>query len=401
MLRALPWPRPALGAVARALLTLGLAEFVRTGLYAAYLPARAQELGLGLSVVGLAWTLHYLADTLARGVGGYLVARYGWSRVALAGSLLAVLAVLLASRTHSAALLAVLAVVHGLAVSPLWPGAMTLASSASAPSEQARAVGFANMAVAPFIGLGFLGLGTFGLADARWGGALLAPALMVAAQALAALLAALSLGEARPSREERRAAARVPWRGLWPTLRLLLPAAFVQTLALTLLGPVIALFARRVGLQGYGLVGVMVVGAAAAYGLLSVTGRLADRRSPRLVLALGLFVAAASLGLIATLPPLWAYFALAATAGFGYACIVPGWGGMVARALPESRRTVGWGAVMTFENLGTASGPLLGSLAWDHFGLRAPFLLGAAIMLLAALFYTRMSPPALPDAADD
>lgn len=393
MLNALPWPRAALGPVARALLTLGFSEFVRTGLYAAYLPAHAGTAGLSLSAVGLAWSLHYLADTLARGLGGYLVARYGLARVALISTLLSTLAVLLAAQTHSLMVLAALAILHGLAVSPLWPGAMSLASSAAKPAEQARAVGFANMSVAPFVGLGFLGMGTFGLAEVRLGGLMLAPALLVTVQALAAGLAAWSLGEPRPPREARRAATRVPWRGLWPTLRFLLPAAFVQTLALTLLGPVIALFARRVGLEGPGLVGVMVVGGAAAYGLLNFTGRLADRRSPRAVLVLGLGLAALSLGLIATLPPLWLYFLLAGVAGFGYACIVPGWGGLVARALPEAQRTVGWGAVMTFENLGTASGPLLGSLAWDHFGLRAPFLLGAGIMLLTALFYARVRPP--------
>ena len=42
---------------------------------------------------------------------------------------------------------------------------------------------------------------------------------------------------------------------------------------------------------------------------------------------------------------------------------------------------------MTAENVGMASGPLLGTLAFDRLGASAPFLVGAALFVLTASVY--------------
>nr|WP_246351662.1 MFS transporter [Deinobacterium chartae] len=340
-------------------------------------------MGLNLALVGLAWSLHYLADTLGRSLGGELVERFGLGRVtALCAALGLLCTALLPLATHPVLFIA-LAMLHGFSLSPLWPGVMTLATRAAADNQHARAVGFAQMGVTPFIGIGFLA--TTALAQPRLLSLFGIPAawlMLVAVQVLLTVIA-LSLWSQRGAGTEHPQRQRLELRALLP----LLPAALIQTLALTMLGPIINLYAKQLNLPTIGLMLVLGVGALAAYGALNWTGKLADRRGPHRVLIVGLLGAMLAFVGLAYVSQVWALVPVAILAGLGYACIVPGWGGLVARLLPEERRAVAWGALMTAENLGTAAGPAVGSFAWDFLGHRAPFLVGAALFFAVAVFY--------------
>lgn len=398
MLKALrsswPWPRGAGLAAALALAALCLAEFVRTGLYAAFLVQYGQrEAGLTLTAVGLAWSVHYGADTLGRSLGGHLAGRYGLRPVALVAALVGLAATVVALFVRSPWLLIPLAAVHGLSFSGLWPGVMTTATRLAGPERQAQAVGFVTLAVAPFVGVAFLGLGALSAAGIAVAGAPLAWWLLVGVSAAVLVVSVLapwpSGGTTAPVPSP--AAAEDVRAELAPSLRrslaLLLPGAVVQTLALALLGPLVTNFADRVGLGTLGLAAVLGLGGLAAYGLLPVAGRLAARRGSHLVLSAGLVIAALGFAVLATLPPVWAYFPLALVVGGGYASLVTGWGGLVSGLLPERDRAAIWGLIMTAENMGTAGGPLIGSFAAQHFGLTAPFVLGAGLLFAAGLLY--------------
>ncbi|WP_407569700.1 MFS transporter [Deinococcus altitudinis] len=388
---ALPWGPGRNGLMIRAVLLLGLCELVRTGLYVGFLPQQLGAEGLPLTAAGLAWTLHYGADTLCRSPGGHLVERFGLRPVLAASALVSVVTVF-AMPFASTTLLVVLAALHGAALSPIWPAVMTLSSVLAPEENQPRAVSLVSVAAGPFTGIGFLGIGAlsslhFAATNSASrlhdiGGWPLAVLLGVQG---AALLLAFTLGSAKlhPDTPKRQAAPV----SLRRTLAFLLPAALVQTLALSLLGPVITPFTEHMGLGQWGLVGLLVAGAGTAYSLLGVTGRLTTRYGPRPMLILGLLLAAAGLALMATLPPIWVYFVLAALLGVGYACLLPGWGGLVSGLLPQEGRAASWGVVMTAENVGMASGPLLGTFAWDRLGMTAPFLVGAALFVLTATVY--------------
>ena len=394
---ASPWLPQRNGLVLRAVLLLGLCELVRTGLYVGFLPQQLNAEGLPLSAAGLAWAVHYGVDTLCRSPGGHLVERYGLRPVLALGMLLSVLIVFAIPFAHTTLLLVLLAALHGMAISPIWPAVMTLSSASAPEAQQPRAVALVSVAAGPFTGLGFLGIGA--LASVHFasgsssrlhdiGGWPLA--VLLAVQGLSVLLAlslrgreANAAGMLRPETPRRTAAPL----SLRRTLAFLIPAALVQTLGLSLLGQVITPFAERMGLGQWGLGGLLAAGAATAYGLLGVAGRLTERLGARRMLITGLLLAAAGLGLMATRPPLPVYFALAALLGVGYACLLTGWGGMVSGMLPQQGRAASWGFVMTAENVGMASGPLLGTFVWDRLGMGAPFLTGAALFVLTAGVY--------------
>ncbi|WP_380129788.1 MFS transporter [Deinococcus sonorensis] len=387
---ALPWPQPNRGLMLRAVLLLGLCELVRTGLYVGFLPQQLAAHGLPLSAAGLAWTVHYASDTLCRSPGGHLVERYGLRRVLLIGCAVSLLCVLLMQLVPYAWLLVPLAALHGAALSPLWPAVMTLSSVRADSDQQPKAVAVVSAAAGPFTGLGFLGIGTLSSlhfasgADSRLhtlGGWPLA--ILLLAQTLALLLT-LGLSAVRLHTGEPARAA--PPAQLRRTLLFLMPAALIQTLALSVLALVIRNFADDIHLGQWGLNGVMAAGALSAYLLLGYTSRLAGRYGAQPLLVAGLLLAALGMGLMATLPPLWGYVLLAVLLGTGYACLLPGWGGLVASLLPQENRAASWGMVMTVENAGMATGPLLGTVA-AGVSLRAPFLLSMVLLLLTAAVY--------------
>lgn len=373
-------------------LLLSCAEFVRSGLYAGYLPQAASKL-LGLPkadavVFGAsAFTAHFIADTAMRGPAGAALLRFGLRPVVLAGAALSLLALVLMSVTHTGWVLLLAAALHGIGFSPLWPAVMSLTTDSAQPTHQGRVLTAVSMSVMPFVGLSVLTLGA--LADA--------PRSAVFGLCLGLLTASLLLSLLLPQRlrtapaptqnpaapTDRRQGVKVAAQALAP----LIPAAFLQTLTMTLLGPLMFTLYKELGLTYWGLVALLGLGGAVAFGSMPLTGKLADQGRARLTVTLGFASLALALGGIALRPAVWALYPLAMLAGLGYAFIAPGWAALVAQRLPEAQRPAAWGTLMTVENLGTSLGPLLGGFAYRTLGVPGPFIAGSGLALLATLGY--------------
>ncbi|GGI82479.1 MFS transporter [Deinococcus wulumuqiensis] len=385
----LPLHPGTLRRVLAGVLLLSCAEFVRSGLYAGYLPQVVGDL-LGLpkadAVVfsGSAFTAHFIADTAMRGPAGAALLRFGLRPVVLAGAALSLLGLFLMSVTHTGWVLLLAAALHGAGFSPLWPAVMSLTTASAHSTHQGRVLTTVSMSVMPFIGLSVLTLGA--LADA--------PRSAVFGLCLGLLAASLALGLLLPQRlpaataapatpQGRRQGVRVAAQALAP----LIPAAFLQTLTMALLGQLLFTLYKDLGLTYWGMVALLGLGGAVAFGSMPQTGKLADLGRARLAVTLGFACLAVALGGIALRPAVWALYPLAALLGLGYAFIAPGWAALVAQRLPEAQRPAAWGTLMTVENLGTSLGPLLGAFAYRTLGVPGPFVTGAALSLLAALGY--------------
>lgn len=388
----LPVRPGTLSGVLVAALVLACSEFVRSGLYAAYLPQAAGAL-LNLSradAVALSSTtfvVHFVADTLMRGPAGALISRFGVRPVMLAGAALSLLALGVLAGTHTAWLMLLAAALHGVGFSAMWPGAMNLTADATRDSHKGRAVTAVSLGVLPLIGAGFLLLGALAAAPRALVFTIILSVLGVA------LLAALFLPHRlrRPAQAQagarQRPERRARLQGALGALAPLFPAALMQTLTMTLLGPLLFTLYRDLGLTYWGMVAVLGTGGAMAFGSLPLTGRVADGGHARLAVTLGFALLALGLGGISTTPPLWALFVLAALVGVGYAFIMPGWAALVTGRLPEAERPAAWGALMTVENVGTWTGPLVGLLAYRTLGPTGPFIVGGLLASLTALGY--------------
>ncbi|WP_412026612.1 MFS transporter [Deinococcus yunweiensis] len=380
----LPIRTGTLGAVVAAAASLAAAEFVRTGLYLPYLGqgrVPQEVLGLPPTAAGLAWAAHFAADSVMRGPTGLLIARYGLRPVLVAGALITLGAIALLPLAHSVWLLILIAALHGVGFSAMWPGTMNLTADAAQPGVQGRALTAVSMAVVPFTGISYF---LFGLL--REGPFTTAYTVCLVALAVSVVCALLVPGRAvrgpsrTPTTPEERAHIL---RRLAP----LLPAALMQTLTLTLFGGVLFKLLDTLSLTYLQLIAVLGVGAGVAFACLPFVGKVADQGRARFTLTLGYALIGVGLLAFAFTPPLWVMFMLAAVVGLGFSGVQPGWGALVTASLPEAQRPVAWGALMTIENIGTALGPVVGAFMFQHYGIPGLFGFGAVLALVTALFY--------------
>jgi MFS family permease len=147
-------------------------------------------------------------------------------------------------------------------------------------------------------------------------------------------------------------------------------------------------FARKIGAVGQG---VEVFGiSAAAFSLAALVaapcmGLLADRFGRRRMLLGSLAAhALASLGYLLA-PTGAAFIAVRAMAGGLTAGLVPATISMIGDLTPQAERGRWIGFVTGWSAIGLVLGPPLGGWIFDHWGLPAPFLAGAATNTLAFL----------------
>ncbi len=352
-------------------------EGVRSGYFAGFLPFYAPEhLLLGPAAYTLAFTLHQLAENLAKSLGGFLAERVGLGLMVSLGASVGLWVLLLTPGLDRPSALWTLSALWGLFLATNYPGLMTLASRMALPGREARALSFTLSLLFPWIGLGVVGVGQ--VAGRHPEGAL---RLLLLGQGLALLLV-LSLVRLRiplPRGEK----APTPWR----SLLLFVPLAFGLTFAPGLVSLFVLRFAREnLGLEPLGVGAILALAGGLAFLLLPLTGRLADRRRPYLPLALGTGLLGLVMLGLGQKPPLLGVLALALLGGLGFSLLLPGWNGLLARRLPQANRAALWGGLMTLEGLGIALGPLAGGFLWEARGSEAPFLLGGLVFLALSLY---------------
>jgi DHA1 family multidrug resistance protein-like MFS transporter len=192
---------------------------------------------------------------------------------------------------------------------------------------------------------------------------------------------------------ERIAAYFTKVRRSMKASKLLYPAMFTQNFALGLLVPVLTLYARKVlqlTPQQYSMY-LVAGGAVTVLGLIPV-GKWVDRVGTEWFLHVGILIAAVSLTLLGYTRSLPLVLLVVAFVGIGYACIIPAWNALIAKAIPKSERGAVWGFFLTIEGAGMVLGSILSGKLWDKLGPHAPFIFSGSVLLLLFvlhLFITR------------
>lgn len=362
----------------RLIALLMVSEFVRTGFIVAFLPLNGAHYGLSPAQVGAIISAHYLMDALAKGPMGVVTQRLGLGGALLASSLTGLFILLVLPLGWPTLVLTALGALWGLFYAALWPGVMAAAQHYAVPGREARALSVTSMSVAPAIVAGALGVGQLMQRVPTQ-----VSSVLLCAQVLAAVLALSVQGVHLSTPQEHGG----DWRGQWPRVAGLLPAAFAQTLAPGLLVTLFYPLLGHLGLTLRGLVLPTLFGACILAVTLLLSGRLADRLHPRLVLGPGLLLLAVVFWLAGWVDIVAHLYPLAALLGLAYGCFMAGWNGLVGRTLPPQHRAAAWGIVMAVESLGYAVGPLLGGLLWASNGVKGVFWLGALVFLLVEGYY--------------
>lgn len=371
-----PWRLDSVSPLLRLILAWGLFEGIRNGFYVGYLTIHGPEIGINIGLAGLALAVNLYTDSFGRSIGGYLTQRFGLGAVCLVAALVGAVLIFVTPQFPSPVLLVGLSALWGVSMSGIMPGLMTLSSRIAVEGREGRSVTIANTLTTPWSGIG-----TFGIALVAKSNPELALQILQATVCVVIILGLTLIF--RPEKVRAATPALFPWR----RLLLFIPAAFAQTFAPAMLGFLILRYARELGISGTWLIALVVVGGALSIGLVLVTGRYADRKSPRELLVAGLVLIGIAMFWLGTSPSLLEAFAIAVLVGIGFGCFGPAWSALVVRVLPEHNRAAAWGTIMMVEGLGHAIAPAAAGFLVINFSIHLPFYVSGVIFMALAVFY--------------
>jgi MFS family permease len=328
----------------------------------------------------------YGADTIAKPSAGWLVDYFGARRTLLLSLPCALLGLSTFLWSQSGVVLLLGAILFGLGCSPVWPAVVSTLVEHSPSDEQAETLSSVFVAWLLGVGSGFVLTNLFYHLGPRFLITILLGIFCIP------ILMAFNLRKWISRRRSNQASGpRLHLiqmiREVW-NLRTLLTGSFAQTLAPSILLPLLFPFIREVyGLDqtAYGLL-FLIVGAITV-GLMVPVGKLVDRLGYRPFLVSGCFLAAAMLLAISGYSKPILIYPYAILFGISYACILPSWNGLLANLMPSSVRGSLYSIFMSVDGLGMALGPIIGGKLGDTYGFHFTFCVSAIILFAMSVFY--------------
>jgi multidrug resistance protein len=367
-------------------------DFAGFGIVLPLLPFWAERLGAGPVGVGLILTIYALAQFIFTPVLGTLSDRYGRRPIILASLLIEALSFALSALAGSLAILLVARFIGGLGASNIG-SAQAVVADVTPVERRARGMGLIGAA----IGLGFV-------VGPAIGGLLapLGPAVPFWVAMLVALANALLVLRFLPeTRHRETACATVPFTnrgmgGLLAGWRWVLRNAAVArlvvinllfTIAFTAMEAVFPLFTQhsfgwKAIQNGYiftyaGIVIVLMQGG--------LVGRLVKRWGERSLLSAGLVMLAAGLALLSWSTNLALLLVALGIVSIGDGAVTPLVSALLSFSSPPTRLGETLGLAQGAAGLGRVIGPLAAGSIFAIGGPGAPFILGSALVVLAAL----------------
>ena len=186
----------------------------------------------------------------------------------------------------------------------------------------------------------------------------------------------------RDGRKENAGARCSPQQGLRATI-LISVVGFLVSFGFSLLTPVLPLYALTFDV-GLAMVGALVGSIGITKVLLDIpAGMVSDRIGTRRFMSLGLLIVAISALISAAAVSYWMLLIGLILQGAGSAVYFTSSYLAVSRLCPASKRGRHLGLFVSLQFLGSTSGPLLGGLFGQSFGLGTPFLIYALFALIS------------------
>ncbi len=367
-------------------------DFAGFGVVLPLLPFWAERLGAGPVGVGLLLTIYALAQFIFTPVLGALSDRYGRRPIIIVSLLIEALSLALSALAGSLAILLVARFIGGLGASNIG-SAQAVVADVTPVERRARGMGLIGAA----IGLGFV-------VGPAMGGLLapLGPAVPFWVAMIVALANALLVLRFLPeTRRRETACATVPFtnRGMgvvlagwrWvlrnPAVARLVVVNLLFTIAFTAMEAVFPLFTQhsfgwKAIQNGYiftyaGVVIVLMQGG--------LVGQLVKRWGERSLLITGLIMLAAGLALLSWSTNLALLLVALGIVSIGDGAVTPVVSALLSFASPPTRQGETLGLAQGVSGLGRVIGPLAAGSIFAIGGPGAPFILGSALVVLAAL----------------
>ena len=370
------------------ILILGLVGFVTSfgaHIVAVNLPVYAEQVGVGVAMIGLLISAYDLAEIVAKPLFGALADRRGMKQTMLAGIGLFILASL-AYYWVNPRLLLLIRFLQGLGAAALSSVSLAMVG-VYAVTQRGKAYGIYNAikgagyVISPIIGGAIVMQSNFA-------------AIFLAAAVVGGVALGLSLLLPKPESETGDAFAEddddFSLSGFFAVFRepTLWPWYVITVVNMFFVGILFGFLPVRVHALGYNplISGFLLSAVAASYLLIQpVAGALADRSNPAATIRIGLFLS----GICIVLTPFVTGFLLlivSILSGFGVGTVWTNTDALISSLAQKGRLGTTMGAAGSFKEFGDMLGPLLIGLVSQVFGLTIGFvscgILGLASILM-------------------
>lgn len=341
-----------------------------------------QELGLPVSFIGVIISTYMITDVASRTPFGWLTDRIGRKPVLLFGVALSAAVIPAMMRWRSPEALLILNALNGIGAGAIWPSIYATVADSFGAERRGVVLGMLNMvmlgglASGPVSGNFLIGLTSYSTTF------LFCIVLVVVVGGIVGFGMKETL--LRGAAVARSSTVRVSW--LQPGLLLLSGIAFLLTVGLTTLLPVIELYGQDIlGVSKMQLGLILLVPGLVTAVILVPAGHLADRMGRKWPMVCGTALMAVCLWAspLSVNPFLVAFGGV--VAGLGYALVSPSWNAMAMDKVPQESRGFLLGGLAAVQAAGLTVGPLVGGYLWELVHPFAPFMAAAALLTMAAI----------------
>ncbi len=355
-----------------------------------------KELGAGIGQIGLFYTLSQIIPLLLQILGGWVSDSLGRLRAIAIGSVIGVfvyIPLLLANRWEWVLIASALSAMTRSLVGPSFDAFI---ADHSAPENRARLFGITQTLYSLVSVVGPV-LGGYMVEAFGFKGMLLAAALLYLAATM------IRIGMAREaSKSQSTPSNKLSFAGLKTNLGamfgLILAGGLFTWIMITdgirdiffnMSFSFMSVYMQDIASLSISQIGIMssIFGVAMMVVMIPA-GWLADKAGERVNIAISFLFLAFSIGMIATVPPrspVWIYGLGWVIAGIGVGLATPAYQSLISKAVPSRLRGVAFGLFSTSLGLVSLPAPVIGGYLWENVSPRFPFMLTAAVSLLAIL----------------
>lgn len=355
-----------------------IVEFVRSATLISFIPIYGKSvLHINLAMIGAALTAHYFTDTVCKAINGYLLDRFSDKliiNISLAISLSGICLFFFGSIPF---IFLIASALYGVGVSPIWIICLTKIK------EQQRAV---QMGLLYMIWLAGTGCGPVILNFILDYNPLYGYFLLLSLSSFAWLL---SFFIRKENQLKNVPVSQSQWRLLCSklkTMKLLLPNMVIQTLAASMLIPILPTFVID-GLhltKGQYSIILLLSGGCTLLNLIPM-GKWIDHSNRKSFLVIGFCILSFAFASLLLHPSKMIIYLLAIVIGLSYSAILPAWNALLATYVPVTQTGFTWSILSIVESVGILSGPIIGGIIANTFSVKTVIWGSAVLFGLVAI----------------
>ncbi|KGR77885.1 MFS transporter [Ureibacillus manganicus] len=363
------------------IIPLVIVEFVRGAYIISYLPSLSiNPIGISLAIVGVAISIHFIGDTFANFVMGYVIENIGSNKVLHLSFAVMTLSLSLFMIWPNSFTLIISTLFTGIAVCPIWIYLLTKAAG----DKRGQRISVVYLGWLLGLGAGYVAMNylvQFDIDNLLW----FLPCLTIVAWIIYSIV---NTGNICVEKVDIKKQWDIT-KELVKSSKVVVPGILFQGIGMGMLIPILPIFAMKdlhLSTNQYTLL-ILIGGASLVLALIPL-GKLVDNVKNKIILCIiGFLIFATALFALGSKPSLAMIITVVIVLGVFYALFLPAWNSFIAGYIPESLKAVGWGIFSSLQGLGVMIGPTIGSIIAESYQTMTTIQGSGVIFGVAAIFY--------------